>query len=141
MSLYRAVSRTAASRIRPMSTRTAPAAEHEEKTATSNNDDDQPIWNMSNPYSKERRKCIICANGIVFDYKNVQLISQFVSPHTGKLYDRHITGLCLPQQIRLKKAYGTAQLSLRLPAYFKDLKFVKDPKLFDPFNPQRPHPH
>ena len=30
--------------------------------------------------------------------QNVRLLSQFVSPHTGQIYGRHITGLCVFMQ-------------------------------------------
>ena len=47
---------------------------------------------MRNPYEKEQRQCILCKYKIEVNYKNPRLLSQFVSPFTGKLYDRNITG-------------------------------------------------
>ena len=47
---------------------------------------------MRNPYEKEQRQCILCKYEIEVNYKNPRLLSQFVSPFTGKLYDRNITG-------------------------------------------------
>ncbi|XP_022699591.1 28S ribosomal protein S18c, mitochondrial-like [Varroa jacobsoni] len=129
------------SRMRAISTQFAPAVAAQSEMDEAHDHEDQPIWGMSNPYDKERRECLLCAHKIVIDYKNVQLISQFVSPHTGKLYDRHITGLCLQQQKRLQKAYIMAKSLLLMPDYFKDLRFVKDPKLFDPMRPQRMNPY
>ncbi|XP_065260754.1 small ribosomal subunit protein bS18m isoform X3 [Emys orbicularis] len=49
---------------------------------------DLPI-EMENPYKDPPKRCVLC--GINVDYKNVQLLSQFVSPYTGRIYGRHIT--------------------------------------------------
>ena len=35
------------------------------------------------PYKKESHQCIFCKYNLPIDYKNVQLLSQFVSPYTG----------------------------------------------------------
>ncbi|VDD83256.1 unnamed protein product [Mesocestoides corti] len=61
---------------------------------------DMPI-HIENPYKPTKRQCFICKNNIELDYKNVQLLSQFVSPYTGRVYGRHITGLCIPMQKRV----------------------------------------
>lgn len=53
---------------------------------------------MENPYVKEKVRCLLCKYEIQPDYKNVRLLSQFVSRFTGKIYGRHITGLCKKQQ-------------------------------------------
>lgn len=58
---------------------------------------------MENPYSKEKQVCILCKQKITPDYKNVRLLSQFVSRFTGRVYGRHITGLCKAQQERLEE--------------------------------------
>ncbi|KAM7113416.1 small ribosomal subunit protein bS18m isoform 3-T3 [Ciconia maguari] len=68
---------------------------------------DQPIQ-MENPYKEPPKKCILC--GINVDYKNVQLLSQFVSPHTGCIYGRHITGLCNKKQKEVTKAIKRAHV-------------------------------
>ncbi|CAG2177163.1 unnamed protein product, partial [Oppiella nova] len=52
---------------------------------------DLPDLSLANPYRKAKQICILCKYGIEVDYKNVQLLSQFVSPYTGRLYDKHIT--------------------------------------------------
>lgn len=46
--------------------------------------DDMPK-RMTNgdPYKKDSFQCIFCKHNIPIDYKNVQLLSQFVSPYTG----------------------------------------------------------
>lgn len=57
----------------------------------------QPVQ-MENPYQKDKRLCVLCKYEIAPDYKNTRLLSQFVSRFTGRLYGRHITGLCKKQQ-------------------------------------------
>ena len=47
---------------------------------------------MENPYKEPLKNYILCGNHV--DYKNIQLLSQFMSPFTGCIYGRHITGLC-----------------------------------------------
>ncbi|CAH8601028.1 unnamed protein product, partial [Schistosoma rodhaini] len=67
-----------------------------------NGDDDKPV-DIPDPYRKTRKKCFICEKNIPLDYKNVRLLSQFVSPYTGRIYGRHITGMCIPMQKRISK--------------------------------------
>ncbi|XP_035751438.1 28S ribosomal protein S18c, mitochondrial isoform X1 [Egretta garzetta] len=67
----------------------------------------EPIQ-MENPYKDPPKRCILC--GINVDYKNVQLLSQFVSPHTGCIYGRHITGLCDKKQKEITKAIKRAHV-------------------------------
>lgn len=57
----------------------------------------QPI-SIPNPFEPEKQKCILCKMNIMPDYKNIKLLSQFVSPFTGRVYGRHITGLCKQKQ-------------------------------------------
>ncbi|KAL2304766.1 hypothetical protein Nmel_006721 [Mimus melanotis] len=68
---------------------------------------DQPIQ-MENPYKDPPKRCVLC--GINVDYKNVQLLSQFVSPYTGSIYGRHITGLCNKKQKEITKAIKRAHV-------------------------------
>ena len=53
---------------------------------------------MPNPYEEEKIKCTLCKYGVHLDYKNPRLLSQFVSPYTGRIYGRNITRLCREQQ-------------------------------------------
>ncbi|KAF4531358.1 hypothetical protein B566_EDAN018101 [Ephemera danica] len=115
----------------------------------------QPQNDLSNPYEKEKPKCILCQLNINPDYKNVRLLSQFVSPYTGRIYGRHITGLCNAKQKvveeEIKKAQscgivefnaGVAQLlggGGLMATMLKDVAFLKDPKLYNPEKPIRPH--
>lgn len=66
---------------------------------------------IENPYIKEKRQCILCRLGIEPDYKNVRLLSQFQSRYTGRVYGRHITGLCKHKQMRLEQEITKAQSS------------------------------
>uniref|UniRef100_A0A023G4K7 Putative ribosomal protein n=1 Tax=Amblyomma triste TaxID=251400 RepID=A0A023G4K7_AMBTT len=96
---------------------------------------------MENPFKKERRECILCKHKVDVDYKNVKLLSQFVSPYTGKLYEKHITGLCESQQKKVLREIMKAKKCGMMPHYLKMPRFLKDPKLFNPFKPTRPNPH
>ena len=51
---------------------------------TLQDDPDAPSFEMEDPYVETPPKCIICENQIDIDYKNVQLLSQFVSQFTGE---------------------------------------------------------
>ncbi|CAG7830850.1 unnamed protein product [Allacma fusca] len=94
---------------------------------------------LKNPYAKDRKKCILCEHGLNPDYKNVKLLSQFVSPYTGMLYGRHITGLCKEMQDRVERQVGRAIMFGFMASYLKEVEFLKDPKLCDPERPVRPH--
>ncbi|KAI4462065.1 30s ribosomal protein s18 [Holotrichia oblita] len=101
--------------------------------------DNDPIVDIENPFEKEKPQCILCKTKIVPNYKNVQLLSQFQSPYTGRIYGRHITGLCKYQQEKVEKEIVKAQSADLMATYLKDPQFFKDPKLFDPEKPLRPH--
>ena len=42
-------------------------------------------------------------------FQNTRLLSQFVSPHTGQIYGRQVTGLCLFMQKRISKLIKRSQ--------------------------------
>ena len=94
---------------------------------------------IQNPFEKEPQKCILCKLNISPDYRNVKLLSQFQSSYTGRIYGRHITGLCKHKQEEVEKAIIRAQNCAMMPSYHKDLDFLQEPKLFDPERPIRPH--
>lgn len=100
--------------------------------------DDQPI-DIPNPFKKEKVECILCKHKIQPNYKNVKLLSQFQSPYTGRIYGRHITGLCKRMQARVESEIVKAQNMALMGYYTKDVSFLKDPRLFDPERPLRPH--
>ncbi|XP_042880857.1 28S ribosomal protein S18c, mitochondrial-like [Penaeus japonicus] len=99
---------------------------------------DMPV-EMPNPYEREKLQCILCNYKVHLDYKNVRLLSQFVSPFTGQIYGRHITRLCRRQQSILEREIQKSRDSGLMPVMLKSVEFLKDPKLFDPNNPVRPH--
>ncbi|XP_017302316.1 28S ribosomal protein S18c, mitochondrial [Diaphorina citri] len=94
----------------------------------------KPAEDLKNPFQKEKVVCILCKMKIKPDYKNIKLLSQFVSAFTGRVYGRHITEVCLGQIIL---DHGQIQM----PYYFKNVEFAHDPELFDPDKPLRNHPY
>ena len=112
----------------------------QEQTTEVPSDTDLPTLS-ENPYQKERRLCILCKLKIEPDYKNVRLLSQFQSTYTGKVYSKHITGLCEHKQKRVEQEILKAQNAGLMGYMTKDPKFVRDPKLFDPNFPFKPHPY
>ncbi|XP_048474877.1 28S ribosomal protein S18c, mitochondrial isoform X3 [Rhincodon typus] len=88
------------------------------------NTSDMPI-KLENPYKEPPRKCILC--GVPVDYKNVQ----FISPYTGRIFGRHITGLCGKKQKQISKAIKKAQQMGFMSVTFKDPAFLKDPNICD----------
>ncbi|KAK4876225.1 hypothetical protein RN001_012647 [Aquatica leii] len=100
---------------------------------------DVPNFDMENPFEKERKQCILCKHNIIPDYKNVKLLSQFQSPYTGRIYGRHITGLCEHKQTEVETEIVKAQSAGLMATYMKEPVFIKSPKLFDVENPLRPH--
>ncbi|CRL08653.1 CLUMA_CG021223, isoform A [Clunio marinus] len=109
-----------------------------ESTESSTDESDLPV-RMENPFRKERVQCVLCKHQISPDYKNVKLLSQFQSPFTGRIYGRHITGLCKKMQRKVEQEIVKAQKSVLMGTVTKDVQFFKDPKLFDPERPIRPH--
>lgn len=102
---------------------------------------DLPEENMENPFVRPKPQCILCKHKITPDYKNIKLLSQFISSQTGRVFGRHITGLCKEQQERVEKEIRKARWSGLMAYYFKHPEFFKDPKLCDPSRPLRPHPY
>uniref|UniRef100_A0A182PUH5 28S ribosomal protein S18c, mitochondrial n=1 Tax=Anopheles epiroticus TaxID=199890 RepID=A0A182PUH5_9DIPT len=114
-----------------------PAIYH--KHYTTSVDNNSPIVLEENPFAKERVKCVLCKYGINPDYKNVQLLSQFQSPYTGRVYGRNITGLCKSRHEQVEREIIKAQNAGFMPTYHKAVEFLDDPKLFDPEKAVRPH--
>lgn len=100
---------------------------------------DTPNFDMENPYEKEKIRCVLCKHNLRPDYKNVKLLSQFQSPYTGRVYGRHITGLCNKQQQLLEKEILKAQAVGLMASYLKEPCYLADPELFDVEKPFRPH--
>ncbi|XP_035796316.1 28S ribosomal protein S18c, mitochondrial-like [Anopheles albimanus] len=106
---------------------------------SSPSDSDAPVVLETNPFAKEQIQCILCKHNISPDYKNVQLLSQFQSPYTGRIYGRHITGLCKSRHEQVEREIIKAQNAGLMPTYHKAVEFLSDPKLFDPEKAVRPH--
>ncbi|KAI3388576.1 hypothetical protein SNEBB_003789 [Seison nebaliae] len=87
----------------------------------------------NNPYEKQMKKCIFCENNVHIDYKNTRLLSQFISPQTGYMYEREITGICHPKYKELKRVIETSRKAGLMPHGRKKEAFHKDPKLFEFF--------
>lgn len=102
---------------------------------------DKQIVDKPTPYNKADRQCILCKHKIQLDYKNPRLLSQFVSPLNGKIYDKHITGLCEKQQTVLQVEIAKSRRAMFMPYYYRDPRFNKDPELVNASRPQRPNPH
>ncbi|XP_063232402.1 small ribosomal subunit protein bS18m [Bacillus rossius redtenbacheri] len=100
---------------------------------------DMPVSDMENPFTKEKVQCVLCRLRITPDYKNAKLLSQFVSPYTGRVYGRHVTGLCLQQQKTVEEEIVKSQNAGYMAYYLKQVEFLHDPHLFDPEKPIRPH--
>jgi ribosomal protein S18 len=91
----------------------------------------QPI---ADPYKKSVHQCIFCKYNIPLDYKNIQLLSQFVSQHTGIVFSQQVTGLCNFKQAELEKTIHTAKLIGLMPFFYKESTYVlNEPSLFNPF--------
>ncbi|TGZ64618.1 hypothetical protein CRM22_006299 [Opisthorchis felineus] len=89
---------------------------------------DEPVQIMD-PYKRNRRKCMLCVHNIELDYKNVRLLSQFVSPYTGRIYGRHITGLCIPMQKRISQLITRSRQFGFMPFENKETVFMKDARI------------
>ncbi|CAL7937862.1 unnamed protein product [Xylocopa violacea] len=99
---------------------------------------DMPI-NIESPFKKEQKLCILCRLNINPDYKNVRLLSQFQSRYTGRIYGKHITGLCEHKHNKLVQEIKKAQIAGLMGYMTKDPRFVNDPPLFNPNFPFRSH--
>ena len=93
--------------------------------------DDLPRHQVD-PYKKKQDQCIFCKFDIPLDYKNVQLLSQFVSPNTGITYSQQATGLCYYKYVELKKTIVKARRLGLMPFFYKETTFTKDQDLFNP---------
>ncbi|RTG81351.1 small subunit ribosomal protein S18 [Schistosoma bovis] len=93
-----------------------------------NGDDDKPV-DIPDPYHRTKKKCFICEKNIPLDYKNVRLLSQFVSPYTGRIYGRHITGMCIPMQKRISKLIIRSRQFGFMPFESKESVFIGDPRI------------
>ena len=76
--------------------------------------DFDPVMNsFQDPYAEEPMRCVLCPKNFSVpirpSWKNPKLLSQFVSPHTGLVYKKHITGLCEFMQCEVEREVKRAQ--------------------------------
>ncbi|XP_040012622.1 28S ribosomal protein S18c, mitochondrial isoform X1 [Xiphias gladius] len=88
---------------------------------------DDMIVKMENPYKEPQKGCVLC--NVKVDFKNIQLLSQFISPHTGRIYGRHITGLCGRKQKEISKAVKKAHSMGFMSVTHKHPQFMRDPNV------------
>ncbi|XP_023254454.1 28S ribosomal protein S18c, mitochondrial, partial [Seriola lalandi dorsalis] len=88
---------------------------------------DDMLVKMENPYKEAEKGCVLC--NVKVDYKNVQLLSQFISPHTGRIYGRHITGLCGRKQKEVSKAIKKAHSMGFMSVTHKHPQLMRDPNV------------
>ncbi|XP_053729938.1 28S ribosomal protein S18c, mitochondrial [Synchiropus splendidus] len=86
-----------------------------------------PLAKMENPYREPEKGCTLC--NVTVDFKNIQLLSQFISPHTGRIYGRHITGLCGRKQREISKAIKKAHSLGFMSVTHKHPQLMKDPNI------------
>ena len=119
------------------------AKEHQPETILSRHScDGENSEHVYDPYEKETIRCILCprryaVDYIKPDYKNHKLLAQFVSPHTGLVYKKHITGLCQQMQDAVEREVKKAQAFSFMSTKIKEIHYLKDPSLFDPARPTR----
>jgi len=105
---------------------------------------DLPI-DIDDPYSKEPKMCILCprqcVENITPNYKNVKLLSQFVSPHTGKVYQCHITGLCNYMQALVEREVKRSRAAGLMSTRVIDPIYLQDPPLINPNKPIKKNPY
>ncbi|CAD5212319.1 unnamed protein product [Bursaphelenchus okinawaensis] len=102
-------------------------------------EDFEPVTLDVNPYKKDKIKCVLCRENIQLDYKNTRLLQQFVSSFSGRVYEQHVTGLCKKQYQAVVETIRLSRKAGYMPVMTKDPKYLRDPKLFDPMRPIRPH--
>ncbi|MEF3254349.1 MAG: 30S ribosomal protein S18 [Deferribacterales bacterium] len=63
---------------------------------------------------QKKKNCRFCADKLDIDYKDTQLLKQFVTER-GKLLPSRLTGTCTKHQRRLASAVKTARIIALLP--------------------------
>ncbi|XP_068430656.1 small ribosomal subunit protein bS18m [Clinocottus analis] len=88
---------------------------------------DDLLVQMENPFKEPEKVCLLC--NVTVDFKNIQLLSQFISPHTGRIYGRHITGLCGRKQREVSKAIKKAHSVGFMSVTHKHPQLMRDPNV------------
>jgi small subunit ribosomal protein S18 len=97
-----------------------------------NPNDDRPKQ-INDPYLPSPHKCIFCVHNIKIDFRNTKLLSQFISPQTGFIFNQRTTGLCYFKQVELEKAVLKARRFNLMPYQWKETVYLDDPRLFNPY--------
>ena len=69
---------------------------------------------MAEFYRKKKKVCPMCA-GKEVDYKNVEVISRFVSKEKGKILPKRVTGCCAEHQRKAAIEVKNARFMALLP--------------------------
>lgn len=69
---------------------------------------------MAEFYRKKKKVCPMCA-GKEVDYKNVEVISRFVSKEKGKILPKRVTGCCALHQRHIAGEVKKARFMALLP--------------------------
>lgn len=88
-----------------------------------NLDEDLPV-EMEDPYHPVTKRCFLC--GVRVDYKNVQLLSQFVSSYTGAPISQKLTGLCDEKYDTILKSIKMSQRAGFMAFRTKETTFLED---------------
>ncbi len=75
----------------------------------------QPRRERGRKFIVKPKVCNFCADKIVIDYKNAQMLQRFVSDR-GKIVPRRRTGVCAKHQRQLAQAIKRARFLALLPA-------------------------
>ncbi|KAI6177638.1 putative ribosomal protein S18 [Aphelenchoides bicaudatus] len=113
-------------------------------------DPDEPVQLAKKSLHQTRKQMFVLPIGfcklvtqniadVKLDYKNTRLLQQFVSSFSGRVYEQHVTGLCEKQYRTLLRTIKYSRKAGYMPVMTKDPKYLRDPKLFDPMKPIRPH--
>ena len=119
----------------PDEQKTFGSCEHSRETSVAlveSKDDDLPKKIVEDPYQRPMHQCVFCKHNIPMDYKNVQLLSQFVSSQTGIIYSQQVTGLCIYKYGELERTIQKSRRLGLMPFFYKDTVFMRDPTLFNP---------
>ena len=60
------------------------------------------------------KKCIFCEDGVVIDYKNIEVIRRFLNVK-GRITSRRVNGNCLKHQRKLAEAIKISRFLALLP--------------------------
>eukprot|EP00090_Calanus_glacialis_P031661 TRINITY_DN52645_c0_g1_i1.p1 TRINITY_DN52645_c0_g1~~TRINITY_DN52645_c0_g1_i1.p1 ORF type:complete len:202 (-),score=40.48 TRINITY_DN52645_c0_g1_i1:74-679(-) len=124
-------------------------AQLEEEISTAVSDQSAPDLpqDIADPYAAPPSMCILCPRKYAPgqapspSYLNPKLLSQFTSPHTGKVYDSHITGLCSSMQALVSREVLRSHDAGLMSTKVRNVEYLQDPQLFNSSRPIKPNPY